>query len=84
MTYAFNGYGKFIFSKANDNSFEIQAGTKILQNVNDISISGTLFDRFSIRTDKSQIFEIRLNDADSKNPVLGMIIINQRSLLKTI
>lgn len=72
LTYAFNGFGKFVLSKAVDNSFEIQAGTKILQNVNDTSVSGTLFDKFAIRTDKSQIFEIRLNEADTKNPFLGI------------
>ena len=71
LTYAFNGYGKFIFSKAVDNSFEIQAETKILANVNDTSVSGTLFDSFSVRATGSQIFEIRLNEADENYPFLG-------------
>lgn len=71
LTYAFNGYGKFIFSRAVDGSFLIQARTKILANVNDTSISGTLFDSFALKTTNSQIFEIRLNEQDTKYPYLG-------------
>ncbi len=71
LTYAFNGYGKFIFSRAIDGSFMIQARTKILENVNDTSISGTLFDSFAFKTSDSQIFEIRLNEQDTKYPYLG-------------
>ena len=71
-TYTFNGLGKFILSKANDSSFEIQAITDILNNVNsNSSLVGTLFTSFAMRTNESSTFEFRLADAQTKNPYLG-------------
>ena len=71
-TYTFNGYGKFILSKANDSSFEIQASTDILNNVNsNSSLVGTLFTSFAMRTNESSTFEFTLADANTNNPYLG-------------
>ena len=71
-TYTFNGLGKFILSKANDSSFEIQAITDILNNVNsNSSLVGTLFTSFAMRTNESSTFEFRLADSQTKNPYLG-------------
>jgi hypothetical protein len=74
LTYAFNGFGKFILSKDNYNTFEIQASTQIFQNVQDNSISATLFDSFAMTTNNSQIFEIRLNSATPNNPFLEIYV----------
>ena len=69
LTYAFNGLGKYVLSRATDKSFEIQARTKILQNVGKPNIAGTLFDSFAIKTSDSQTFELRMTD--SINPKIG-------------
>jgi hypothetical protein len=75
LTYTFNGYGKFILSKAKDNSFEIQAKTAVIQNVNSgssaASLVGTLFTGFAMQTNQSSIFEFELAGAVTSNPYLS-------------
>ena len=71
LTYTFNGYGKFLVSRSNDKSFEIQGRTLVVQNVNDSTISGTLFGSFALRTNESTIIEVRLNDTDQIFPHIG-------------
>ena len=74
-TYIFNGFGKFILSRAVDNSFEIQAKTSLIKNVNSYNSSsqllGTVFTGFAIQTSKSSIFEFELSRADTPNPYLS-------------
>ena len=74
LTYTFNGFGKFILSKAVDNSFEIQAKTSVIRNVNSSSsssLAGTLFTGFAMQTNLSSIFEFDLAGEDTPNPYLS-------------
>ena len=74
LTYTFNGFGKFILSKAVDNSFEIQAKTSVIRNLNSSSsssLAGTLFTGFVMQTNQSSIFEFDLAGEDTPNPYLG-------------
>jgi hypothetical protein len=58
-----------------DNSFEIQAKTSVIRNVNSSSssssLAGTLFTGFVMRTNQSPIFEFELAGEDTPNPYLG-------------
>ena len=70
-TYTFNGLGKYILSKAKDNSFEIQASTSLLKNTNGASFVGTLFTGFAMKTSQSPIFQFELEDAETNSPYFG-------------
>ena len=74
LSYSFNGYGRFILSKAVDNSLEIQAETSIFTNVNDASIAGTFFNAFAITTNDSMIFEFRMNNNILNSPVIDTYV----------
>ena len=67
-SFTFNGYGIFLVTRSNDNSFELQGQTIIIENLKDSSISGTLFSSFALRTNESSIFEVRLNSTDWNFP----------------
>jgi hypothetical protein len=71
LTYTFNGNGKFVLSRANDSSFEIQASTKMIRNANNPNLTSSVFDGFAMRTNSSLIFQIDLADSETKNPYLG-------------
>ena len=68
-TYTFNGLGKYVLSKANDSSFEIQASTFKLPT--NSSNKGTLYDSFAIKTDQTPVIQIELVDASLPNPYFG-------------
>lgn len=74
-TYTFNGLGKYILSKAIDGTFEIQAKTSLIQNVNsssnNASLVGTLFTGFAMQVNQSSIFEFDLAGAETQNPYLS-------------
>jgi hypothetical protein len=74
LSYSFGGYGRFLLSKATDNSFEIQAETSIFSNINDSSITGTLFNAFAIKTDESMIFEFRMNTNIQNAPSIDIYV----------
>ena len=63
--------GKFIFSKAYDKSFEIQAYAEIL-NSGQTSLLGTIFTSFAMRTNDSSIFEFRLANPTSNDAFLSI------------
>ena len=69
LDYTFNGYGKFIYSRANDNSYEVQVNCDILNNLNGLSAtSGTIFTSFAMKTIDSSIFKINIVDQSSIDP----------------
>ena len=84
LDYTFNGYGKFIYSRANDNSYEVQVFCDVMNNINGSStISGTIFTSFAMKTNDSSIFQIDIADSSSSNPYLMLkvdgIIVNDFS-----
>ena len=58
-----------LLSQANDMSFSLYAHTKIIKNVNEPSIAGTLFSGFLVYTNvsgnSSPIIQIELDDSNS-------------------
>ena len=68
-TFTFNGLGKYILSKANDSSFEIQAST--FQLPSNSSNVGTLYENFAIKTAQTPIIQIELVDSSLPNPYFG-------------
>ncbi len=71
-TYTFNGNGEYILTQPNDKSFLVQMHTKIVTNVNDPSIKGTLYSGFAIKTTLSPIVQFELNDEIPDKPDLGI------------
>jgi hypothetical protein len=75
LEYTFNGYGKFIYSRANDNSYEVQVNTDVLNNLNGSStISGTIFTGFAMRTNQTSIFQINIGDSSSTDPYMLLVV----------
>ena len=75
LEYTFNGYGKFIYSRANDNSYEVQVNCDVLKNLNGSStLSGTIFTGFAMRTTQTSIFQINIGDSSSADPYLILVV----------
>ena len=58
-----------ILSEANDLSFQILAHTKIVTNLNDSNIQGTVFSGFAMQSNvaasKSPLIQVELDDSNS-------------------
>lgn len=71
LTYTFNGLGRFILAKSQDQSFEVQSQTNLFTNINNQLISGTFFNGFAMKSLNSPIIEIKLSDSFAQNPYLS-------------
>ena len=72
LEYTFNGYGMFIYMKANDGSFQIQVKTSVVTNEKtQPPLSGTLFTSFALQNNQSQTFQIDIADSTTNTAYLG-------------
>lgn len=71
--YAFNGYGKFIMSRALDASYEIQIATELFRNVNgSATLTGTFIRSLAVSSLDSPIIQLDLIDYLAPNPYFGL------------
>lgn len=71
VDYAFNGYGKFIMSRALDSTFEIQIGTELFRNVNGSALTGTFIRTLAVSSIDTPIIQLDLIDYFAPNPYFG-------------